>query len=150
MFMDLMAVKWSSRRSAQLAVLAAACVLSAVAFSSTVQATDDYTDEETECAEEETECTEEETEYTFRFANRHIKKGWIRCGSSGDWRGVPVGLAIDQRCSDSNAQTKLEGGTALSHTHSCSPEEPVMRIEYRGYYIGLRLRETLTIGCRTS
>lgn len=126
----------SVNRAAYPVAFAVALVLSAAAFTSDAQATGNDAGEQ--------------TVYKFRLVNKHVNKTpYIRCGSSGDWTRVGRGWSRDVTCSGALAQTKIGNGAAIDHTHNCSPQ-PVMRIEYSGYYIGLRLRESLIVGCRPS
>jgi len=96
------------------------------------------------------QAADDDTKYRFRLVNNMNKATYIRCGSSGAWTIVVVGDSRDKSCSQSTAQTKVEGGAAFNLTHNCSPSKPVRRARYYGYWVGLSYKSGLVVGCKAS
>lgn len=94
---------------------------------------------------------DDDTSYRYRLVNDVNTATYIRCGSSGDWTTVAINDSTDVSCSQSTAQTKMEGGAEISHTHGCPSSQPVLRARYSGYYsFGGKYKSTLHVGCRAS
>ncbi len=90
------------------------------------------------------------TSNRFKLVNNVRETTSIRCGSSGVWTTVAVNDSTDVSCSQSTTQTKMGEGAAISHTHDCSSSRPLLRIRYYGYWIGLRYKSGVVVGCRAS
>ena len=96
------------------------------------------------------QATEEDPSYRFRLVNNFNVGIQIQCDSGGNSTHVAIGVSIDITCDQQVARSKPEGKNELSHTHNCSSSRPIMRIEYKGYWIGLNYRTSLIEGCRSS
>ena len=97
------------------------------------------------------QAADDEPSYRFRLVNNHVNTVvYIRCGLSGEWHRVAIGHSRDVACKNEVAQTKLEGKKGIDQINDCSADRPVLRIEYKAYYIGLSLKQGLIVGCRAS
>ena len=94
------------------------------------------------------QAADDNTSYQFRVVNHSNKATYIRCRSSDAWTTIAIGGTTNISCSQSTAETRMEGGAVNDNTNNCPSSRPVLRIKYSGYWVGLNFKLSVGVGCR--